>query len=110
MLETNGTCDASDKEQRNERSQQFQFPAVGPDERLVGIVSCRVPVEKFAEFDTHVGHQTRDVGRPDSGSGEFGDDGVSQTHDEAKQHHGCRHEQPFVPSEIAAKQAETGQQ
>ena len=69
-------------------------------------MSCRVPVEELPEFDTHVGHQTRDVGGADSGSGKFGDHGVLQTHDEAKQHLGCRHEQPFVLSEIAAEQTE----
>ncbi|MNT67002.1 hypothetical protein D3C72_2051120 [compost metagenome] len=73
--------------------------------RLARVGSGQVPEEELPQFDTDVRDHAGHMRGADLGIRQLGDQGILQAHDEAKHHDRCRHEQPFVVLEIAAKQA-----
>ena len=97
----------AEEKHEQERPEQHQLAAVRLHISLVFPVDFPVPVKKLAELDSDVGHDTGHVCRANDGTGNTGNDGVLQSHQETEQHHGYGYEKPHMTMKFGSQHAET---
>lgn len=66
-----------------------------PVRRGAGSGPRGIPVKELAQFDADVRHDSGHVGGTDFGTGQSGDRGVPQTHDEAQERNGVSLDYPL---------------
>ena len=107
QFESKSPGNPPEKKHEQERPEKHQFAAVCLDVGLVFPVNFPVPVKKLAKLDSDIRYDTGHVCRPDDGTGNAGNDGVLQSHQETEQHHGYGYEKPHMTMKFGSQYAET---